>query len=74
MSFCFIEAASVFQFLALPGLFVGIIKEDEAGERAGGLQRGAWVKNEGCTMAMENPGWRKGSGGAQSRKKKFWPA
>lgn len=39
MAFCFIEVTSSFHFVALPGLFIRVMKDEEAGKKVGGLQR-----------------------------------
>lgn len=35
MSFCLIEATNLFRFVSLPGLFVNVRKDEEAGKKEG---------------------------------------
>lgn len=56
--------------MALPGLFVNVRKDEEAGKKVGGLQRGTGVRNDGCARTGET---RVEGGRGSGVKKKIWP-
>lgn len=53
MTFCLIDTTNSFHYVVLPGLFIRVIQDEEAGKKVGGLQRGIWVKSDGCAMSSE---------------------
>lgn len=55
MSFCFIEATSSLYLVALPGLFVKIIRDEEAVKKVGGWQKGIWVRKGPPSAPRDDP-------------------
>lgn len=53
MSFCLIGATGSFRSVLLLGLFIRATKDEEAGKKAGEVQRGVWVRNDSCAMTSE---------------------